>query len=65
MSDTQKPGYKTTEFWVTILTTIIGLGYSLAVYDKDTTDALLGVVVVAATTISYMFSRTSIKNHQD
>jgi len=42
---TQKEGYKTTEFWVTIITLLIGIAATTGVITGDQTNALSDAVV--------------------
>ena len=56
----EKPGYKTTEFWMTMLVNVIAILTMLDVFTPDQQDALLSVVaavVTALATFGYSISR--------
>ena len=63
---TTKPGYKTTEFWLSILAT--GLGFLLAsgAMDSVTEDSwiakLIGGLVAVLATLGYSASRAKVKS---
>lgn len=73
---TVRPGFKTSEFWVTALTTVGGVLVSTGVLHpndaanvKSATDAVagaagqgwIGLVIAAATNIAYIWGRTQAK----
>lgn len=59
-----KPGFKTSEFWLTLLT-LIGLmalaGYGMSQQGADTA-AIIGALGAALSTIGYSLSRAKVKN---
>ena len=59
-----KPGFKTTEFWLT-LATLIGFmslaGYGMSRQGADTA-AIIGALGAALSTIGYSISRARVKN---
>ena len=58
---TTKPGYKTTEFWLTVLVTGCSLLWGAGVVDPDSaatgTDKVFGFVVSALAALGYTVSR--------
>lgn len=65
-----KPGYQTTEFWVTLLTTLTGLGTMLGYLTPGEIDVnaaanaiatVVGAVVALISLIGYLVSRTRVK----
>lgn len=63
---TVKPGYKTTEFYVTLLTSLTGI---VALFtDKihigtDAIQAIAGILVVIVPSVAYVFSRAKVKSN--
>jgi len=58
-----KPGYKTTEFWLTAAASIIGLLFASGIIPTDSAiDKMLGMVVVALGTLGYSVSRGIAKS---
>ena len=67
-----KPGFKTTEFWVSIGTTIVGMMAVLGWVTPDMQQAMpeliekaAGGVIALVSVISYIWSRTSVKNKEN
>lgn len=61
-----KPGFKTTEFWVALLTSIIGLGALFGVVGPEQQGELVqasGGLVAAITTAAYAVSRGRAKTN--
>lgn len=55
-----KPGYKTTEFWLTLVSTLLGLLFASGVIAPEGTDGLskaFAFVATALTTMGYAVSR--------
>jgi len=68
MDTTTKPGYKTTEFWVTILTQVFGILAVLGILTPEQTTALsesftqiTGAIVITAASFGYSLSRGKAK----
>ena len=60
----QKPGYKTTEFWLTTVCTICGLLYASGVVAPDGADGMSKAVALVASVLSamgYNASRAKVK----
>jgi len=58
-----KPGYKTTEFWLTAAASIIGLLFASGIIPTDSAiDKMLGMAVVALGTLGYSVSRGIAKS---
>lgn len=61
-----KPGFKTTEFWLTV-TTLIGMmglaGYGMSRQGADVA-AIIGALGAAMSTIGYSLSRAKVKNSE-
>lgn len=58
-----KPGYKTTEFWITVVTSIGGLlAASGAFAENSPWLKIVGLIVAAATSMGYTASRAQVKN---
>lgn len=61
-----KPGYKTTEFWMTLVATLIGMLYASGVVAPEGTSALEKVVAFVAALLvatGYTVSRGVAKSH--
>lgn len=59
---TSKPGYKTTEFWLTLLATLTGLLLASGIIGDGTVAAqIAGVVASTLTAMGYNAGRASIK----
>ncbi len=62
-----RPGFKTTEFWLT-LATLIGLmslaGYGMSQQGADTA-AIIGALGAALSTIGYSLSRAKVKKAEE
>lgn len=54
-----EPGYTTTEFWVALVTSLIGLLTAFHVYHftNDEVQGILGVVTLVAPVVAYVISR--------
>ena len=64
---TEKPGYKTTEFWLSLVATVVGFVLaSGALSPDDPTQAqilqVLGLVASILASLGYTAARTSAKN---
>jgi hypothetical protein len=60
-----KPGYKTTEFWLTIIATVIGLLESSGVIGAGTqAEHVIGMVAGILTALGYTVSRGIAKKGQ-
>jgi hypothetical protein len=66
-----KPGVKTTEFWLTVVNTLVGLAVTLGYLQPDEADTLVkGVVSVVGGLMIlipfalYIISRVTVKNAQ-
>jgi hypothetical protein len=64
-----KPGIGTTEFWVTLIATLMGLGMSSGLLPStfpqgnvsSATEHIAGAVVAIVAIVKYLHSRTEIK----
>jgi energy-converting hydrogenase Eha subunit C len=56
-----KPGYKTTEFWLTVAVGLVSLLFSVGVFDESIRDALISLVSAIVVIITYIMSRAHIK----
>jgi hypothetical protein len=62
IATTTKPGYKTSEFWLTLAANLVGtLMASGVVTDGGTVAKVLGVVVMLLSTLGYQVARTKAK----
>lgn len=60
---TTKPGYKTTEFWLTAVATLGGIIMSSgAVADTGLVGRLIGAVLALLTTMGYTYHRSQLKS---
>ena len=61
-----KPGYKTTEFWVSLLATLLGFLLASGVMDAAGEESwiakLIGGVVAVLATLGYSASRAKVKS---
>ncbi len=61
-----KPGYKTTEFWLSLLATLLGFLLASGVMDTVPADSwiakLIGGVVAVLATLGYSASRAKVKS---
>lgn len=58
-----KPGYKTTEFWLSLLAMIVGLLYTSGVISSGTTaDKIAGLAVQVLAALGYSVSRGLAKS---
>ena len=61
-----KPGYKTTEFWLSLLATLLGFllasGVMDAVPEESWIAKLIGGVVAVLATLGYSASRAKVKS---
>lgn len=61
MNQQIKPGYKTTEFWLSLLTVI--LGTAAPSFDgMPMLGRIIGLALSVLATLGYTYARTSIKN---
>ena len=62
-----KPGFKTTEFWLTLVT-LLGLmslaGYGMSQQGADTA-AIIGALGAALSTIGYSLARAKVKKAEE
>jgi hypothetical protein len=60
-----KPGYKTTEFWLTLIATAAGFVLASGMMETVPEDAvaprILGIVVSVLATLGYTITRASVK----
>ena len=59
-----KPGYKTTEFWLTTVCTVCGLLYAAGVASPEGTDQVSKVVALVASVLAamgYNIARAKVK----
>lgn len=62
MADPKKPGYKTTEFWLTLVAMIITALYSSGLLDMTPKIAgVIGLVATVLTALGYTVVRGSVK----
>jgi len=63
-----RPGYKTTEFWLSLLATLIGLLMASGALDQLPEDSwiakLIGGVVAVLAALGYSASRAKVKSGQ-
>ena len=59
-----KPGWQTTEFWITLLTNIVGIVnlFHPVVVSAGTIGAVAGVLVLIVTNVAYILSRAHVKS---
>ena len=61
-----KPGYKTTEFWLSLLATLLGFLLASGVMDTVPADSwiakLIGGLVAVLATLGYSASRAKVKS---
>lgn len=61
-----RPGYKTTEFWLSLLATVIGLVMASGALDNVPEDSwitkLIGGAVAVLTALGYSASRAKVKS---
>lgn len=58
-----KPGWKTTEFWLTLFTTIIGAVLAAGLVPKDTAlEQALGAAMMVLSQLGYHFNRAAVKS---
>lgn len=58
-----KAGYKTTEFWLTLITTVLS-AILPAVQDMPALYKGIGLLISLLATLGYTAARTSIKNNE-
>lgn len=57
-----KPGYKTTEFWLTLIATVIGATVASGILVEGSMLAqILGIALVALSNLGYTYSRSKVK----
>ena len=62
MANDTKPGFRTTEFWLTTATLVVGtLLTSGAIVEGSSIASVLGFVSVTLATLGYQFSRAIVK----
>lgn len=59
-----KPGYKTTEFWMSAVATIVGLVMASGAIQHDTTLQVMGFVVSALSQLGYTGARVATKRKE-
>ena len=58
-----KPGYKTTEFWMTAGATVVGLAIASGIVpDTGVWPKIVALVISAFAAMGYTVSRTAVKN---
>ena len=61
---TEKPGYKTTEFWLSFLAMLVGAALASGVIEATSTqwdDKAIGLLVTVLSALGYTVSRTFVK----
>jgi len=64
----QSKGIKSTEFWLTVVTSVVGLLIMTGVVDPDgssATDQIAGVIVATLSSMGYSISRGLAKSKSD
>jgi hypothetical protein len=65
MSDTPtdpKPGYKTTEFWLAALASLVGLLFAADIFPAESQgEKFLGLAAMVLSSLGYTVSRTMVK----
>ena len=57
-----KPGYKTTEFWLSFAALVVGASFASGVVPTESTgEKLLGLAATVLTALGYTVSRTMVK----
>ena len=57
-----KPGYKTTEFWLSLTAILVGAAIASGVFPVDSNgDKLLGLVATVLSSVGYTVSRSLVK----
>lgn len=57
-----KPGYKTSEFWLSLAAIIVGAAFASNVFPSESSgDKVLGLAATVLTTLGYTVSRTLVK----
>ena len=57
-----KPGYRTTEFWLSAVAMLIGIAYASGVIGADTqADKIVGFIAAALSSLGYSVSRGMAK----
>lgn len=57
-----KPGYKTTEFWLTVLANVVGILLASGQFAPGSVVAeVLGVVAVVLSNLGYTYNRAKVK----
>jgi hypothetical protein len=58
----QKPGYKTTEFWLSFAAMAVGAAIASGVFEIDSGgDRILGLAATVLASLGYTVSRTMVK----
>jgi len=57
-----KPGYKTTEFWLSFAAIVVGAAFASGVFPAESSgEKLLGLAATVLTALGYTVSRTMVK----
>jgi len=57
-----KPGYKTTEFWLSVVAMVIGAAFASGVFPAESAgDKILGLAATVLSALGYTVSRTMVK----
>lgn len=57
-----KPGYKTTEFWLSFAALVVGAAFASGVFPAESSgEKLLGLAATVLTALGYTVSRTMVK----
>jgi len=60
--DTPKPGYKTTEFWLSLVAMALGAVMASGVIAPETTwERVIGLVIAGLTSLGYTGARLKLK----
>lgn len=65
LTPNNKPGYKTTEFWMSLVAVLLGALFSSgAVVEGSSLASLLGIVTTVMASLGYTVSRSVVKTGQ-
>lgn len=62
MNTNTKPGYKTTEFWLSLLAVVVS-AITPYLTGMPKTAQIVGIIGAVLTTLGYTTARTSVKNN--
>ena len=62
MNDETKPGYKTTEFWLSFVAMVVGAAFASGIFPSESAgEKVLGLAALVLTSLGYTVSRTMVK----